>query len=591
MRKVLFGLGVVAGVVTLMSAAWYLVAFGDLWIVNGLSEPVEVRIDGEVMLVDKESYLKAGTFRAGPRELVTLLGGREIDRRTVMLSRTENLYNVLGAGPVVIDPIVYTTHDNTETVQEGTPHCGIDFEVVNVSWCFREPPSTIDMPKGSSRQVRSVLRLRLGGLARCLSSFGSAPLKGAELAERASRALPDGTRLSWIAANMYAQGGEPQRALDLVAPLMAKNDDVDSHRMYQTLMTRLGRRAELLSQYHARFDAHHDATTAYLYVRLLPPREALGVLPAMLAEYPDSELLHRLHAWNADFEGDREATLAEGEWYRAHAGPEDPLRDLWLELEARALVALGKAPQALDLLEAALAGAPEYSLHQALLVDRVAGRARRAPKAVPFKKLARSRGSKDEPASEYYYTLLLGGHTAHPPPSLANPMKTRFGPLALGSESPDRALASLKAMPEAGANYLSVELAYLLLGEAWRLGDEPAARRLEAVDFWGKDFAALKHYVLEGGSDDVLSDLAPEERAGLMLARTRMLDSTGKKKDAALLVARLHKVDPLEGLAVLAAGRWPPVTPAPEPSASWRLELREDIVLEPLLRSGSPGAR
>jgi hypothetical protein len=582
-RSALIGLGVVVGAVSLTLVVWYVTAFGDLWIVNGLSEPVEVRIGGEALLVGKESYLEAGSFRSGPRELVTLLDGKEIDRRTVKLGSTTNLYNVLGAGPVVIDPVVYTAHQTTEAEQQAVSHCGTDFETVRANWYFRQPPSTIELPKGSSREVRSVLRLRPGGLGACLSSLASAPLRAAELAQRAARVLPDGERLLWVAANMYAQGGEPQRALDLVAPLVAKTDDLDVHRMYHSLLRRLGRRNELLIQYRARFEAHPNSTTAYLYGRLLAPREALAALPAMLAAYPEAEVLHRLRAWSAAFEGDLEATAAECEWYHAHAGPADPMRDHWLEMEARSLVARGKAPRALELLEVALADVPEYSLRQALLLDRVAGRAHREPQVVPFKKLARAPGSNEQQL-EYHYTLLLGGRTARPPTGLTDPMKTPFGPLALASESPDRALASLKATPEVGASYLSDEVAYLLLGEAWRLGDELAARRLEAVDFWGNDFSALKHYVLEGGSDELLSDLRPEERAGLMLARARVLEAARKNQEATQLVARLSKVDPLEGLAVLAARRWGPVTPAPGPIAPLRLELRDDVVLEPLLR-------
>lgn len=582
MRNALIGLGVVAGAVALVLVGWYEATFGDLWIVNGLPVPVEVRIGGQVVQVGKETYLKAGTFRSGPRELVALLGGKEIDRRTVKLASDANVYNVLGAGPLVLDSVIYTTYQSSEPQPAGASRCGVDFDAPHATWYFQQPPSSVDMPKGSSREVRSVLRLDNGGLGQCLSQLARTPLQGADLASRAARALPDSEQLLWVAANMDVQGGEPQRALDLVGPLMAKTDALDNHRMYQYLMTRLGRRDELLGQYRARFQAHDEPTTAYLYARLLPPRQALAALPAMLAAHPESEPLHRSLAWNAHFTGDLETASAECEWYRAHAVPDDQVKDVWLEQEARVLVARGKARQALELLEAALAGAPQYSMRQALLVDRVADRARASPKVAPFKKLARQPGSTDEAYFEYYYTLLLGGRTARPPPGLGDPASTPFGALALSSEAPDRALASLKAQPDARPSYLTEEVAYLLLGEAWRRGDEVAARQLAAVDFWGGDFGALKRYVLEGGSEDELSDVRPEERTGLMLARARVLESVGKKKEAAQLVARLALVDPLQGLAVLAARRWPPVTAATAATASLRLELREDVVLEPL---------
>jgi hypothetical protein len=107
-------------------------------------------------------------------------------------------------------------------------------------------------------------------------------------------------------------------------------------------------------------------------------------------------------------------------------------------------------------------------------------------------------------------------------------------------------------------------VAYLLIGEAWRVGDEGAVavlrRPLLAV---AGDLQAMRAYVLEGRRSQDTDELW-EDCAAIHLARSRLLRGRGDLRGAAAEQLLLRH-DPYGGPATRALREWPPVEPGSTP--------------------------
>ncbi len=125
----------------------------DLWVVNGLSIPVEVQVDGQTLALEAQTWemIEPG---GGEYEIIVTSGGRELSRERVTIDgdHVMAVYNVLGAARVV--GVWYTQYGgpagerNWELYAYDTFH-DIDEEKVHLR--FRPIPNSASVSGDSSR--------------------------------------------------------------------------------------------------------------------------------------------------------------------------------------------------------------------------------------------------------------------------------------------------------------------------------------------------------------------------------------------------------------------------------------------------------
>jgi hypothetical protein len=568
-KRLIWVVAVVGCVLGAVIVFRYLALSGDLWVSNGTPLELEVSAGATTITVAAGANLEAGRFPSGTLELVARRkrDGVEIDRRTVVFRNTEtHIYNVLGAAPVRLNNIVYST-SKTGTPPLETSLCGNDFLATTVDYVFTEPPSSIQMEKGSGEIHKKGLTLEKGGFSNCMMTLLPQPTLEAALTARLSRAVDDPllrANLTWMAATTYARLGDAPAALALANPQLAADDTMEAHRSYQVVLQALGRGKEAREKYRLRVEAAPSAANAYLSARLLPAKEARALLEPWAKG--DDGWVHRGILWQNVVLGDFVAVLAEVDWCLSHTDEADEHRAFCFEARARARVARGELSLALSELEEAWSKAPQLDLATAILIDRVAAKAGREPGRATYPRLAKS---GDAEIFRGYYDLTRGGavssRTTYP----------GFKVLEEARLSPAHALELLDATPE-GVRYVGQELAALLLGEALRTGQRSASRKLQNILPPSIPLAELEGWIRDGDESFDASDFDEVARAAFFLARGRRLESLGDRKAAEVLYRQVHEADRLDGLAVQAMAKWPP----PAAANAGVLERVDGLLLE-----------
>ena len=555
-RKLALGVGVAALLV--VGISWAVMHAAELHLVSGLSFPVTVTVDGKPHRLEPGSRVVLSGLTSGAHELVAAReDGKELERLTAQLSLSDaNVYSVLGAAPVERATVYYGKPGSTPEPQTQSACAGPPFQVFDVNFAFEEPPRTVEVPSGSSYSSRTVLRLSGDGLGACLVSPRVEPLALAELAAKVAALTPDHDErralLTW-SGDAFARGGHPERALEQAKVLA---DDpaatLEDHRVVQDLYRAAGQLESLIERYRARFEAQPTAEAAYLYARLLDAADALPVVDGALKDAPDDQWLHRTRLWCADQLLHWDDAVAETGFFEKHAELKD-VQGWTTLLRMRALVALGRGGEALDVLKAKLDGEAHWSTGDAVLVERVAARAGVKPWVEPFSRVGDPSASPSERQLFKYFYELSAGHLNPARPS-AQKLNT-FDVLEAARKNPAQALQKLNALAPAQELYVMPEMAWVLLGEAWRVGDDAAADKLSRFAQGGGDGALLKRFI-DDGDEHGLRDATLEARLALMLARSRALAARGDAQGAKAMEARLEAADPLRGLAVLAVTEW-----------------------------------
>jgi hypothetical protein len=530
-------------VVLAMGGGFYALAWNELHVVNGLSVPVVVQVDGTPHRVLPDARVVVGRFRAGVHELVALReDGRELEKVSAALSANDtNVYSVLGAAPLERSLFFYSPGGSTAPEPQVTSACGgPSFQVFDVDHPFEEPPSSVQVSQGASGSTsRSVLRLDPGGLGACLNSTRVEPLQLAELAARvlAVSASPEEKRgLLRYAGDAFARGGQPERAMALAQPLL---DDPkatrEDHRVVQDVAQMCGREAQVTEKYRARYEADRGAENAYLLARLVDLPEALALADAALATSADDAWLHRIRLWALSGLGKWPEAQAEADWFLARA-PDPDTR-----------------PWALAVLKQEMDGEKRWGLDDAVLVERVAARAGTPPWTDPFTRVARPETSAHErELFRYFYELSIGGRSATRPDKAG---LAAFDILEAARTDPATALQRIQSLAPQQELYLTSEQAWVLLAEAWRVKNDAAAARLSRFAPGSGDGTAFKRFLADG-DERGLRDAQLDGRAALLLARARALEAAGDAAGAKAMRERLDAADPLKGLAVLSADGW-----------------------------------
>ncbi|HVG93067.1 MAG TPA: hypothetical protein VND21_01375 [Planctomycetota bacterium] len=320
----------------------------SLWLANGLDVPVRIDVDGHVARVGPGASVGIGA-KAGSRHVVARTeAGATLEELDVKDPADESfaLYNVLGAATVVVAEVVYGTSTSLDARRPKEPKvlAGESWSVGrHVEHPFEDAPETIQMARGT--EVRRTATLLEGGWRTTVNVlFGRGEKeRAAQLATRV--ALEQGDEASLLLAGYLSAEQDAAAALEFGERAALRYPaSVQSHRIVQEALERLGRKDEALARYRAAREADPTSARAtYLYARLLPAAEALPVLERAVAEHPADSWLRQSLAWNLFSTRRFEAAVPHFE----HVREEDVGAETFpLSLYARALAASGRTPQA-----------------------------------------------------------------------------------------------------------------------------------------------------------------------------------------------------------------------------------------------------
>ncbi|MFT3706246.1 MAG: hypothetical protein QM817_01140 [Archangium sp.] len=511
-----------------------------VWAVNGLGFPIEVEVNGTRLRVEPDQAVNFGNYRRGTTEFVTRsIDGRELERRAQQVTERNTIYNPFGAAPVAA---VHTTYVSSSSSLASEPatlalYCGTLFVGTRSEDVFIQSPSNVSVSSLGRAVTRESITVLAGGFRRCVRELEwqrAADL----LLELAGVFDGDEARsLKWLAARLLAGGGNRLRARQVAESIMGGSPGFDDHRSYQSVAKSLGDTTPLIARYRERYEADRTSANLFLYARLLPAAEAWPLVEQLES---DEEPLHRVRLWAAVNLKRFEDVVAEARWCLANGTG----RDFCAEQGARALVSLGKAEDALRLLESRVGSEP-IDTELAINLSRTADVAGKKPEFDPLSRLARA-------ATEQRLVTLLKGD-----PSPAAAFDDPFGIVVLAQTDPGATLTKLERDP--GLSLLfSRELTALLTAEALRNHKVGLASRLGGFLAFGVSLQTLQRWILYGEGDLALDDLDQNVRAAVWLARARQLEALGEDREAQAAYREVGKTDVLHGLAFRALSKWPP---------------------------------
>ena len=534
----------------------------DVWLVNGLPVPVIVDVDGTQRRIEPEGRTSFMT-RTGLHRVRVLpaAGGDPIEDGPVDIpSRAFVAYNPLGAAPLYEATVIYSALDTGRepavTILSGPRVIARD----RADFVFEDPPQSIQV-KGGQSTSRTLITQAKGG-HRATMRYLLEHAKGrqaAEIARGIALAAPADEDARNDALRVVEQVRGADAAIGLIRELLARRpDDFELHRELVYALRRAGRLDDARDEYRARHEkdpASADAAT--LYARFLPQKEARALLDEVVKAHPESTNAILTAGTFAHVSGDWAASDA---YFTKAAG--DPRYPRYLDDHAATLVALKRAPEALDLAARIATGASDAQYHAAILYARIArlpesGSA--GPPLVHIEKLAQRPGAEGLVA---FAASLSGEATADR--SGAKPHDEDLAlaakiHLAAGSD-PAEAWTLCASASEAALARLDGAVALLLAAEFARAGDRVLAERMLSgrLDL-AIPTSAVLDFAVDGTEHPDLWRLDPEWRAALALVRARAVESAGKGADA--LYDEAERGDLLRGVVTRARKLWKPLAP------------------------------
>jgi hypothetical protein len=553
-----------AGVVAL--AVWAS-SCQSVWLVNGLSAPVTVEIDGSGSVIAPEDHQEIHVRAGAHRVRVLSASGDVLDEGVADVpSQGMVVYNPLGAAPILAATLVYATVASTSDpavqffggARVAAPG-HVDFE-------FREPPHEIEIKNGESTS-RVALMQGAGGhhaTVSYLEQHGQSA-RAAEVARAAWLAAPDdvGARDDALHAVSLAQGDDA--AIGLLREALARRpDDYDLHRAYIATLRRAGRLDEIREAYRARRDRDPGSVeNQILYARLSPPGEAKGLAAAALVAHPTAPVALVFAGAMAYLTGDYagcDASLS-----RASG---DPLYKRYVDDHIGSLVALGRVPEALALAARFADMEGDGQFHAALLYAAVARLPEAATSPTPSLTYVEKLASKPNAGPVRLFAASVLGDPLDGP--ALEKLKNTDVALTIRIQSaagrdPEEAWKLCSTASFTALENLAPAVALLLAAEFARAGDRLLAARMLAAR---PDSSIPPERILAratGGAESPdLEWLEPEWRAALTFVRARALEAAGKS--AASLYEEVERGDILRGVVTHARKHWPSLAPPPPPA-------------------------
>ncbi len=550
-------LGAVASMLFGVSGALEGYGHNTLHVVNGLSQPVSVQL-GEASAVvvagGQEVPIRTTT---GKHSLAVRVGDRIIESAAVDVPRGHDAiaWNVLGAAPVYLARVVYSSKDDSSTPQAPDPEvlCGRSFvQESGVDYAFQEPDKSLSLPAGSPATTKLHLGVAPGGRQTCLSYFdehGDAAA-AARLDLKIARALLlPASELDESAIRVELSSLPPAEAEAFAKELLARDDSVDAHRLYQDVLLDGDQRARAVAEYAARLAAHPGPDSEYLALRVHTVDDERKTIDALVARFPEHVYLRRVHVYVHYAEREFAPMVESVEVLRKLAPP------VWVDLmseQAEGLVGLGRGDSALTMLLGFADDASQTAdarRRARMVAYRVANRIG-AP-------LPRFSGEPDDAEVALFVRAATGVDV---PPTEVASLKDPDGREALEiitetRARPDQALAHLRRASRDVTVRLPFAVSTLLLGEAARRDDHAAIDKLTGGEIGKRTADAMIGFVQRGESSEDIAGLPLEIRAALAFARSRAGGITAKERSERLEDAKASDI--FHGPVTVAIAAWP----------------------------------
>ena len=287
LRNLVFvsGLALVAMVIW-VGIALYMGKSHEVYIANGLPIIYDVTVNGAPMTLLPRSAVATRV----PEGLVTiestnpalLAPKQQANLQTPFWSRPLSkdvvVFNLDQTAVIMTETLIYTAK-NSSTPPATPPapefHAGDFLRIyANIDHPFTPPPPQISM-KGNSETRRALSVLPDQGppdavtvmmaLDELSTQLGKPAIS--QIALRRYRAKPADTEYLYL----FIATSTQQEVVTALEPMIKEDGfDINGHRIYQTMMQRLGREAEVVSQYQALAAKHpNDKNSLYLYGRSL----------------------------------------------------------------------------------------------------------------------------------------------------------------------------------------------------------------------------------------------------------------------------------------------------------------------------------
>ncbi|MDY7227824.1 tetratricopeptide repeat protein [Hyalangium rubrum] len=492
----------------------------EVSLINGLSRPVEVSVDGRrTFQVAPGSQLTISLRSlSGPHKFEARWPGETKPFEEFSLrAEQRNFYNVLGAASFMVDDAAEYT-----------------------------PPRRVDFRAGALGPDDMMWKERLNWEETVQEHADAGRLQAAgELAQSIALADPTSLRAREAAAH-WLMRYNPSKALEFAQRLISRYpDDRAAHELFQDVYGLLGH--ETTGAYVSMDKAAPDASVgrALVQARSRRPEEQREAYARVLERFPDSFEAQRAMARLrlADGYPQRALELLDEALVKAPESVED------LELRVRALIALkrvGEASRAVQRYVEATAR-PRRSWELAVLAGRLARLA--GPDRTPYiTDPLLPAEFMESPAAQLRFTLMTGFRTLKDEElnftgNVTERESLWLAFLILGNA--EKAAAQVSSAKDGVLNRLPLEAAAILALELTRQGDTQAAERLFGTHFaLMKARKPLEAYVRSGEVQPRFPMLPPDLLAVAYLVRARAVD-----KDAFIERAYARWTDGLGGFA------------------------------------------
>jgi hypothetical protein len=548
---------VVVGILAMVLAgalqAFHSSRYHDVHVVNGLPWTVQVAV-GDVRYGVPAGQRRTESVHTGRHSVrVTSASGAPVESGELEVEAGTDVivWNVLGAAPVYERSVVYETAKGGVRAPEPLFFCGAQsIRRAGVDYAFSEPPQSISMPKGQSVAYRRhVGLLPQAELDYCANELADKPEPALALA-RGIVALDAEGKHTALAVGLCRTVGKTDDALQLAQQALARHpDSVEHHRLYQSVAEDLGRTAELLQVYKARFDAAPgSADAAYLYARVLPDEDALPLATSFVQKFPDHVGLRRILVFRHMRERRFADALASIERIQALD------REEWayfLDDQLTALAALGRTDEARQLAEQAFSRKEGRLYQLAAFHAWLSGGKGPAADAL-LTRLAEGDAAERLALQVRFWTAPANASLA---PLAGAPDKGLYALLQHAHYDPKAALQDLVAARAEDLSSLDLQVQLLLLGEAHLTHSDAARQRLEPVVQRYLPPGAVLAYLDQGTWDQSLEDLPLATQGALHLARSRKQGLSPRDRED--LRALAHGCDPVGGYVRMALSHWP----------------------------------
>jgi tetratricopeptide (TPR) repeat protein len=260
----------------------------DLWVDNGLAQPVRVTLDGETFVVPAGPPLRKTVGPGRHAIVVADLQGKEIERADADVPAVDLwdalgtnrffVYNVAAAHIYRREAIGYAEAAANQTYKASFLALDRFFEQDDVDYIFEPAPETIEVDSHSSATTKVAFNVSpdttFNGVG--VLWFGEGRVEDAERAFRRALVAEPCSPPAWgnllhILRTRENREDVGKTARSWVDACPAR---VEAHREYQEAQIALGRRDRMLEEYQARRMEHPEVgANHYLYARLVQDPE------------------------------------------------------------------------------------------------------------------------------------------------------------------------------------------------------------------------------------------------------------------------------------------------------------------------------